>query len=61
MQIVYTVPFRLHPIIAWVFRICTLLLCIGAVIFSIVSFVRYQQNPHKANPPMKRVRPIIVP
>jgi len=60
MQIVHTVTFRRHPIIIWVFRIFTLIF-IGAIIFTIVSFVRYQRTPHKAGPPTERVHPIIVP
>ncbi len=60
MRIVRNVPFRRNPIITWVFRIVTLIF-IGAVIFTIISFVRYQRTPHKAGPPIERVHPIIVP
>jgi hypothetical protein len=60
MQIVHTVPDRRHPIIAWVLRIFTLIF-IGAIIFTIISFVQYQRTPHRASPPKDRVHPIVVP
>ena len=60
MKIVRNAPFRRHPIITWILRIVTLIF-IGAIIFTIFSFVRYQRTPHKAAPPTERVRPIIVP
>jgi hypothetical protein len=60
MKIVRNVPFRRHPIITWVFRIFTLVF-VGAIIFTITSFVRYQRTPHKAGPPTERLHPIVVP
>ena len=62
MQVVYTVPLRIHPVLGWVLRVCTLLICIGAVIFVLVGFVRYQRHP-PARPAhlMKNIRPEVVP
>jgi len=61
MQVVYTVPLRLHPIIGWVFKFCTLLILIGAVLFTTVGLIRNRRQPHPLAHPMTRVRPIIVP
>jgi hypothetical protein len=61
MQVVYTVPLRLHPILAWILRVCTWLLCIGAVVFTVVGLIRNQRHIHPSAHPMQHVHPIIVP
>jgi hypothetical protein len=61
MQIVYTVPLRIPRPIAWTLRVCTLLLVIGAVVFTILGIVRVERSLHKPTHPMKDVQPIIQP
>jgi len=64
MQVVYNVRFRIHPILRLVFRVfkfCTLLILIGAVLFTTVGLIRNRRQPHPPAHPMTRVRPIIVP
>ena len=61
MQVVYTVPLRIPRPIAWILRVCTLLLLIGAVVFTIIGIVRVERNLHKPTHPMKYVHPITQP
>ena len=61
MQIVYTVPFRIHPVLAWILRICALLLCIGALVFTVIGLIRAQRNVHRPEHRTPHVAPIIRP
>lgn len=53
MQVVCTVPLRIPRPIAWALRVCTLLLLIGAVVFTILGIVRVERNLPKPTYPMK--------
>jgi hypothetical protein len=61
MQVVYTVPLRIPRPIAWTLRVCTMLLLIGAVVFTILGIVRVERNLPKPTHPMKYVHPILQP
>lgn len=40
MQVVYTVPYRMNPILRFILRACLLLMCLGAAVFTTVQFVK---------------------
>ena len=65
---IFFVQARLHPVARWLInlvggtlRLCLLLLCIAAVVFTIVGLIRNQRHLHPPAHPTERVRPIVVP